>query len=287
MFRPLLAAFFALLLGLWLIICNIIQAFSLLFVPVYPRFTKQINRGVCWSFFGFLSFTLESILGVEILQTGDALSQSENVFLVANHQAMADIPVVVTVAKRQHRQQDVKWFVKDPLKWVPGVGWGMLFMDCVFVKRNWAADKAKVLATFDRLRHSEFPFWVISFLEGTRMKPEKLAKSQAFAIRHGLPPLQHLLLPRTKGFEATLSGLEGRVNSIYDCTIAYDGPAPNLMQLFLHTKKIHVHVRRFPVSGLPADDKGRGNWANELYRQKDQLLATYLKTGSFQGRFGK
>jgi 1-acyl-sn-glycerol-3-phosphate acyltransferase len=287
MLRPIIAAFVALFLGLWLIICNVAQALSLFVLPISPLFNKQINRGVCWSFFGFLSFMLESMLGVEFVQSGDALSSEENVFLIANHQAMADIPVVVTVARRSHRQQDVKWFVKDPLKWLPGIGWGMLFMDCVFVKRNWAEDKAKVLATFARLRQSEFPFWMVSFLEGTRMHPHKLAKSQAFATRHGLQPLQHLLLPRTRGFEATLSGLEGKLNALYDCTIAYEGKAPNLWELFVKVRKIHVHVRRFPVSAIPLDDAGRGLWVNELYRQKDALLAGFAKNGNFQGRFGR
>lgn len=287
MLRPILAVICALFLGLWLLICNLAQVLSLIFVPISPWFTKQINRGVCGSFFGLLTFSVERILGVEFVQSGDSLSRDENVFLIANHQAMADIPVVVTVAGRLRRQQDVKWFVKDPLKWVPGIGWGMLFMDCVFVKRNWAQDRARVLATFDRLRHTKFPFWMVSFLEGTRVRPHKLAKSQAFAKRRGMEPLQHLLLPRTKGFEATLRGLEGRVDALYDCTIGYEGAAPTLGDLFLRVKRIHVHVRRFPVLALPMDDAGRGKWVNELYRQKDSLLASFYANGSFQGRFGR
>lgn len=287
MLRIPLALLFALLLGLALLLCNLVQCLSLLAWPFSAWLAKQINRFACGRWFALLDFTLQSVLGVEILQSGDALSGEENIFLVANHQAMADIPVVVAVARRQGRQQDLKWFVKDPLKWVPGIGWGMLFLDCVFVKRNWAADKAKVLATFARLRESSFPFWVVSFLEGTRIRPAKLAKSQAYAKRQGMPPLQHLLLPRTKGFEATLRGLEGKVDALYDCTIAYEGPAPNLKELFCATKRIHVHVRRFSMAALPPDDAGRGLWVNELYRQKDALLTAFYKNGNFQGRFGR
>lgn len=281
MLRPLLVLLFAPLLGLSLLLCNLVQVFSLVLWPVSSWLTKQVNRGVCWFWFGFLTFTLETILRVEIRQSGDTLSDRENIFLTANHQAMADIPAVVAIAKRYHHHQDAKWFVKDPLKWMPGIGWGMLFLDCIFVKRNWAADRVHVLATFARLRESPFPFWVISFLEGTRMRPAKLAKSQAYATRQGLPPLRHLLLPRTKGFEATLRGLEGRVEAVYDFTIGYEGAAPNLVDLFLRVQRIHVHVKRFPLGALPADDAGRGRWVNELYREKDKLLAKFYELGHF------
>jgi 1-acyl-sn-glycerol-3-phosphate acyltransferase len=281
LYRWPLALLFGFLLGLSIMLCNVVQVLSLVFAPVSPWLTKQINRGVCFFWFGFLAFTLRVILRIEIRVSGDSLSRGENIFLVANHQAMADIPVIVSIAARYLRHQDLKWFVKDPLKWVPGIGWGMKFLDCIFVKRNWIADRQHVLATFARLRESPLPFWVVSFLEGTRMRPHKLAKSQAYATRQGLPPLQHLMLPRTKGFEATLRGLEGRVAAVVDVTIGYEGAAPSLADLFLRVRRVHVHLRRFPVTELPPDDGGRGAWVNERFREKDQLLAGFYRNGQF------
>lgn len=48
---------------------------------------------------------------------------------------------------------DMKWMVKDIIKYVPGVGWGMLFLDCIFVKRDWTTDKESIRKTFDARWH--------------------------------------------------------------------------------------------------------------------------------------
>jgi 1-acyl-sn-glycerol-3-phosphate acyltransferase len=229
-----------------------------------------------------LIYTLRYWLRVEIVQTGDPLPRKEDAFVIANHQSMSDIPVVLEIAWRARRVQDTKWFVKDPLKWVPGVGWGLLFLDCLFVKRNWTADRDKVTQTFARLRRNRYPFWVVSFLEGTRATPAKIARSQQYARKAGLPMLSRVLLPRTKGFEATLVGLEGLYRAVYDLTIGYEGSATSLPALFFtRVDRIHVHARRFPADSLPPDAKGRADWAVARFVEKDALLERFHKEGRF------
>jgi 1-acyl-sn-glycerol-3-phosphate acyltransferase len=271
-----------LVLAIAIVLCNLLQLLSFLLYPISPRCTRWITRACAAFWFNFLVFCLENILRVRIEESGDDLPRDEDVFFLANHQAMADVPVVVAIAKRRGRAGDTKWFVKDPLKWVPGVGWGLLMLDCLFVKRNWAADKARVTGVFSRLRHSGHGFWVMSFLEGTRATPAKLAKSQAYARRQGMTELRHLLMPRTKGFEATLAGLEGKIDAVYDCTIVYEGPPPNLLGLFYRTRKISAHLRRYPIEAVPKDDKGRALWVNELFVTKDRLVQQHRSSGSFR-----
>lgn len=273
-----LATFFLLLLLLAILLCNLVQAVSFVFLPFAPGFTRRINRECARLWFNSLVFCLFA-LGVKIRETGDDLPAGENVFFVANHQAMADIPVVLSVARKRGRTGDTKWFVKDPLKWVPGIGWGLILLDCLFVKRNWAADRESVMGVFARLRESGSPFWVMSFLEGTRSTPQKIAKSQAYARRQNLTPLRHLLMPRTKGFEATLEGLGGKVQAVYDCTIAYDGPPPNLLGLFYRTRKIDVFVRRFPIAAVGPSPQA---WVNQLFVEKDRLLDNFISSGAFR-----
>ena len=78
----------------------------------------------------------------------------------------------------------MKWFVKDILKWIPGPGWGMVMIDCIFLKRNWARDKQDVLDLFSKFKRDDIPVFLVSFLEGTRATPEKLAQSQQYADMH-------------------------------------------------------------------------------------------------------
>lgn len=272
-----------LFLAVTILFFNAIQVASMLLVPVSRNAAWKVNRFACGSWFRLLRLTVKHGLRIKFVQSGDLLPRKENVFLIANHQSMSDIPAVVELAWRGGRAQDLKWFVKDPLKWVPGVGWGMLLLDCLFVKRNWMADKEKVLATFQRLRDHGHPFWVISFLEGTRATPAKIARSQEFGRKAGLPVLSRVQLPRTKGFEATLEGLEGRYDAVYDLTIGYEGPKPvTIVELFTtRVDRIHVHVKRYPASQIPKASKERADWAVARFVEKDQLLERFQREGNF------
>ncbi len=278
-FHWLITIFFLSIVGITVLFANFLQMLSLLILPFHPHAFRKINRFIADSWFGILRWTIEVPLRIKVLTTGDTLPWQENAFVIANHQAMADIPILGCVAHPSGRKGDFKWFVKDPIKWVPGVGWGLLFLDCLFVKRNWTADKNKVIEIFKKIRTNNIPFWVISFLEGTRSTPQKILKSQAFAKKQNLPPLRHVLLPRTKGFEATLDGLGDKIQAIYDITIAYEGSAPSLLKFFFYPTKIYVHKRRYTT--WPQENSARAAWALERFQEKDKLLDFFKNRGRF------
>ncbi|RYZ94090.1 MAG: acyltransferase [Proteobacteria bacterium] len=267
---------------LLLVPLNLTQMASLVVWPFSKKLFRAINRGVCATFFGGLNILMEKIAGVEVIFSGDTLPSRENAFVISNHQAMADIPAIIALATRSSRAGDIKWFVKDPIKYVPGIGWGMLFLDCIYVKRNWMADKARVLKTFENLRVHRTPFWLVSFLEGTRITPEKLKRSQAFGAKAGLPLLTHVMLPRTKGFEATMEGLGEHKQAVYDVTIGYEGRPPGIGQLLLGSvPRVHVHARRYAVAELPKDNAGRAAWALARWVEKEARMAHFKTNGKF------
>lgn len=272
--------FLVLLLAL-LVPLNLIQMLSLVLWPFSGKAFRFVNRQVCATFFGGLNFLMEKVAGVKVVLTGDPVPWRENAFVIANHQAMADIPALIAIARRAGRTGDVKWFVKDPIKWVPGIGWGMLFLDCIYVKRNWMADRQRVLKTFESLRQHRTPFFLVSFLEGTRITPSKKERSQNFGRRQKLPHLEHVMLPRTKGFEATMEGLGEHKQAVYDVTIGYEGQPPGLFALLLgKVERIHLHLQRYPVTAIPKDNEGRGNWAIDRYVEKDHRLGLFRETRS-------
>jgi 1-acyl-sn-glycerol-3-phosphate acyltransferase len=273
--------YFVLLL-LLLVPLNLVQILSLVFWPFSGKIFRAVNRAVCATFFNGLNILMETFAGVDVRITGDELPYRENAFVIANHQAMADIPAIIALARRSGRAGDLKWFVKDPIKYVPGIGWGMLFLDCIYVKRNWMADKQRVLKTFESLRAHRTPFWLVSFLEGTRLTPGKLARAQGFGKRQNLPHLTHVMLPRTKGFEATMEGLGAHKQAVYDFTIGYEGNPPGLGALLLGgVKRIHVHAKRYPVDALPKDSKERADWALARWVEKDERMARFYRDGKF------
>lgn len=267
-----------------LLLINILQMLTLLVRPFSGQTFRWLNQQFARAWFNMLAFTVSEVLRVDFVITGDPLPAEENAFVIANHQTQADIPALVVVASRSGRAGDLKWFVKDPLKWVPGVGWGMRFLDCLFVKRNWSADQEKILATFDRLRKNRVPFWILSFVEGTRLTPAKLKRAQEFCRKAGLPHLEHVMSPRTRGFEATLEGLGALTGAVYDVTIAFEGYstglAPGLGALFFGPlQRVHLHVRRFPSNALPATREGRVQWVLDCFTEKDRRLARFYQSG--------
>ena len=114
--------------------------------------------------------------------TGDALPAGENALVIVNHQTMTDVQVLFLLARKAGRLGDLKWFVKDSLKYAPGFGWGMTFLDCLFVKRDWTAD-APTSTGVRRVVSARVPLWLISFSEGTRLSADKLARARRYADR--------------------------------------------------------------------------------------------------------
>lgn len=270
-----------------LLVCNGLQVLSLVVRPFSARGFRRVNRWIANTWWGACVLWARKCNGTRVVVTGDDLPDRENAIVVSNHQEMSDIPVLMDLALSKRRLGDMKWFVKNPVKYVPGVGWGMLFLDCLFVKRNWTRDRSSILATFDRLRRHATPHWVISFVEGTRARPTKLEASRAFALSRGMQPTRHVLIPRTKGFVATTEGLRGHAQAVYDMTIGYVDGVPSLWQWVQgRVRTVHVHVRRFAAEDLPVDGEALSEWLLERFRVKDELLERFCRDGAFVAREG-
>jgi 1-acyl-sn-glycerol-3-phosphate acyltransferase len=281
--RTLLSLFYLPFLGLAVLLCNVVQIMSLILLPFSGAAFRNVNCLIAGAWFSSLAFLLEALPGLEFVQTGDALPPSENAFVICNHQSGADIPALVVLARRAARTGDLKWFVKDVIRWVPGIGWGMLFLDCLFVKRNWNADKEMIRNTFGRLRRNSTRFWILSFIEGTRLTLPKLERSRQFCQSEGLPVLSHVMSPRTRGFEATLEGLAELTNAVYDVTLAFEGFAtgrvPGFRALFFGPiHRVHIHVDRFAATSLPTTKEARVQWVLDRFSAKDQRLASFYRS---------
>jgi len=272
--------FSATVLFLSVLVCNVLQMSSLVFWPISRPLVRKLNREIANAWWSLCDLWAEHWWKIDIKIVGDEIPSGENALVVANHRTMADITTLFRLARRKGRLGDLKWFVKDALKYVPGVGWGMVFLDCIFLKRDWNLDRAGFDRTFGKFKREGIAMWAVSFVEGTRLRPDKLARSQAFATERGLPSLEHLLLPRTKGFVATVEGLGDHIDAVYDTTIAYEGGTPSLWQWakgYVH--RVHLHVRRFPVDELPHSSEELADWLYARYREKDERLARYLQSG--------
>lgn len=265
-----------------LLFFNAIMLASLLLLPFSRKACRAVIRWCADTWWGWCVAAAELVYGVHVEITGDDVPPRENALLIVNHQQMVDIPVLMKLAKTKGRLGDMKYFIKQELKWVPGMGWGLQMLDAVFVARDWAADRERIRRTFARLVEGRVPMYLVSFSEGTRLTPAKLAAAQAYARDHGLPVPRHTLVARTKGVVASIEGLRGHLDAVYDLTIGYERGVPSLWQYLQGlVRRIHLHVRRVPISELPESADELRQWVLERWREKDELLEGFYATGAF------
>lgn len=121
--------------------------------------------------------------------------------------------------------------------------------------------------------------------EGTRFTEKKHEASVKFAQDRGMPMLKHHLIPRTKGFTASLPYLKDKCPCILDIQLAFkktDKVEPTMGNL-LHGRSVsaHMYVNRIDMKTLPNNETEASEWLQELFRRKDQLQDSFHTHGDF------
>lgn len=215
-----------------------------------------------------------SVMGV------GTLAQREWYMLVANHQAWADILIILRVFGTQI--PSVKFFFKRSLLWVPVMGLALWGLDFPSMRRHSKAQvardpslKGKDLASTKKAcaRFRYHPVTIINFLEGTRFTPRK-HQEQGSVYRH-------LLVPKAGGLAFALSAMDGQLHRLLDVTIYYEGGAPNYWNYVCgRVKQVKVHVRELPIPDYLVGDYEKDpqfriafqQWVNKLWQCKDETL---------------
>ncbi len=276
------AALFSILVFGPLLLVNAMQMISILWRYVSPSLFRRYNSFWADTYWSYVVWLAKNLGGMRVNFVSDKLPEGENAVILSNHQSAVDIVVQLAFGKSFERLGDMKFFAKDALKYIPGPGWGMVFLDCIFMKRDWTRDRENVVRRLQGFKKAGAPIWVNLYPEGTRLKPSKLAAAQEFARAQNLPVPRHVLIPRVKGFLATVEGLEGHVDAIYDLTIAYpNGRPPTLWQLLsAQGNDVKVEIKRYPIGSLPKDQAGRSEWLMQLYRDKEPQLERLIHSFS-------
>ncbi|MCX6131402.1 MAG: 1-acyl-sn-glycerol-3-phosphate acyltransferase [Proteobacteria bacterium] len=256
-----------------LLLINLMQMLSLCIKPLSLKSFRRINRFLAHWYWSLLVQVAVHILGVSITWQCDAITDYEDAILIANHQTAVDIMPLLALAYKSQRTGDMKFFVKDIFRYIPGPGWGMVFLDFVFLKRRWMSDRRRIKANFERIHKENRPLWLNIFPEGTRFSSRKLVDAQTTARHYKLPLCEHVLVPFAKGFETSLLTLKGKVSAVYDITIGYPAGIPTLWQLMLgQVHVIEVKVDRFPLSQLPTESDAIEKWLYERFWHKELNL---------------
>lgn len=267
--------------------------------PLPERCYRRAEEKLYVSYQYLVGFLFETWSGVEFHFYGDPLPDvAENVLYISNHQCTVDWVVAETLCLRQGGYGGRnRYILKDSLKYVPLYGWQLGARGGVFVKRHKEKDQEKIIRRLNELVEKDVNTWLVIFPEGTRFDPRNpkvLKNSQEHAGALGIPRLNHVLSPRTTGFELILKHIKRHFNAVYDITIMYDGPeackrdtlarlpAPNMFKFFSgYCTKVHIHIKRVPIEQLPDTPEDQRKWLYSSYIEKERLIHTMLTSGKF------
>ena len=183
--------------------------------------------------------------------------------------------------------------LKESLKKLPLLGWGMSMSKFIFLKRNWEEDKSGLAEHLRSLNKPEDPMWLMFFPEGTNLASDTREKSRKWAEKNGWKDFQHVLLPRSTGLHFCLLKLRETVDYVYDCTFAYEGVKRGEYAQDIYTiessflsgrppKSVNMYWRRFQISKIPLDDINAFDiWLRARWAEKDALMEHYMRTGRF------
>lgn len=264
-------------------------------------FTKQS--------FGLLTMTLTQMFApTKVIVSGDAsvrgqllksadgnliLDFPERLILIANHQIYTDWLYLWWIAYCNGMHGRLYIILKESLKKIPVLGWGMQFNQFIFLKRKWEHDKPNMASALQKLNKITDPMWLLLFPEGTNLAPSTRAKSAEWAKKNNISDMKHVLLPRSTGLHFCLDELKGTVDYIYDCTVAYEGVPRGQYAQDIFTlkagylegrppKSVSMYWRRFAVKDIPLhSEKAFDLWLIARWREKDLLMEHYLQFGKF------
>src|SRR4030095_3324746 len=163
------------------------------------------------------------------IRTASPLKRDRWYVVIANHQGWSDI--LVREDFFLGRIPPLKFFVKQQLIWVPGIGLAMWLLEFPYVRRysREMLEKNPELRKHDQdaTRHAcaEFkrrPTSVLNFMEGTRFTAAKHARQNS--------TFRNLLTPKTGGFGYVVGALGERIDEILDVTIVYPNGVPTFWE---------------------------------------------------------
>lgn len=265
---------------------NIVQIILVILFPIIGRkgfYHAHIFLCALVAKCFMLIFEWAGDVDVEFSKDALEIPDKENVLLICNHYSFSDFLLHIMFSRLHGRLFHCKYFAKESLKWIPFFGWGLHLADHILINRNWATDQNVINGMFQRYIVHKLPVWVTSFPEGGRNTIEKRISCAIFCKQNNYPQLKYVLLPRTKGFVASVQALrDTHFTAVYDMTIAYQrksdgefGKAPPFIAIhagLAYKYKIHIDVKRFEMKDLPKDEDGLSNWLIDRFYQKDIYL---------------
>uniref|UniRef100_A0A1A7X4B6 Lysocardiolipin acyltransferase 1 n=1 Tax=Iconisemion striatum TaxID=60296 RepID=A0A1A7X4B6_9TELE len=245
-----------------------------------PAWYRWITDRIIATWFTLPVSLLELVFGVKVVITGDGFIPGERSVIIMNHRTRLDWMFLWCCLLRYSYLRLEKICLKAVLKIVPGFGWAMQVACFVFIQRRWEVDKKHLANMLDYFCDIREPLQLLLFPEGTDLTENTRAKSDVYAVQNNLPKMEYVLHPRTTGFTFIVERLRkgDNLDAVHDITVAYPKNIPQTehhLMMGQFPREIHFHVRRYPVSSLPASSSELEAWCQDRWAEKEVRLRDF------------
>ena len=214
----------------------------------------------------------------------DDVSLDKWYLVISNHQSWTDI--ILLQSYLYGKIPPLKFFTKQQLIWVPGIGLAMYVLGFPYVKR---VSKAQIKAN-PNLRNADrdniaeackgfknHPTSILNFLEGTRRTSAKQLNQSS--------DYKNLLRPKIGGIEYVIKDMGDNLHKLIDVTIVYPDGTPTFWQFVkgeCRSVKFVVSHYEIPKEVLVDNDIERrsslAGWIKTIWMQKDQQISEMTQT---------
>ena len=221
------------------------------------------------------------------IEGGEDLKMKEWYLVLCNHMSWADIVILTGVLK--DRIPMPKFFLKQPLLYIPFIGIACWGLDMPFMKRYSRQYLLKhpekrgkdIEATRESCRKFiNTPTTVVNFAEGTRFTAEK--------HKHLKSPYTYLLPPKTGALYYTLATMGQQLSTLVNVTMCYPENAASPFKDMLQGKmtKVIIRIETSAIQDeLPPEllsktppKKELQEWLSNKWQQKDALLSSLINS---------
>ena len=275
-------------------------------LPLPHRFYYAADAMLYSSYQQYTRLYFELYTGMQFSFHGDEPAD-EDVVCIMNHQCTTDWFLMDILGDMVGAIGRVQYLLKSALRLLPFYGWYFEQHGCIYVNRDWQQDRVTLQNSLQHICDTKRPAWITIFPEGTRFQPGRGAQAglrgggsgggggapPPGALAAAAPPLQHVLLPKKKGFVAVVQELRksDHIRVVYDLTVAYSGasthvrPAVTCMEAMMDgdVTEAHIHVSRIAIASLPVGDDALGRWLVDRFLAKEKMLAEFYKGEPFPG----
>lgn len=219
----------------------------------------------------------------------------EHMIAIANHTFEVDWLFLWMAIDKIGVLASAKAMVKKVIRTFPIMGWAYLVNEFIFLERNWERDQDTLRRGMDNFLSFDRSVTVLMFCEGTRLTPAKFDAARQFALKKGVDPLKHHLMPRSRGFVCCIRHLKSiaaneskndtktseqhQMRAIYNVQIACPAVSkeqaqPTFLSLLRGLPvRGDVFLQRIPIDSIP--DGEEEEYLIQLYRRKDALMSYY------------